>query len=129
MKKLRQARDLVRRIEFKLSRLRKHGYRYKDTGSAGGGIYINAKKRVVIKASFLLAKKKPRNSIPTVFLWDEKRRVNYGKRYGRIVIQPLANTRNSKLAFIRLWDRGVRGEDFKESNVAFYRRKPVHIDW
>jgi len=125
MKKLKEARRLVRAMDFDLDYLQAFGYKKIYTDSASSYIYVHYKKRVVVKCPCIYDDRAPKRlRIPSLMFKRKGSSLTY-------VVQPLATRVNLPLALVRILDQGYgHGDtDVKSSNVAWYRKQPVLIDW
>ncbi len=133
MKKLLQAKRLFLSLNS-IEDLVNHGYvKTRKYNSSCNFIFINEKIGVVIKNSYISYNaKKPKCAIPTRTIKLDKF-TSY--RFSRILIQPLADTKNRAKAIasimreLKLKSRYGNNFDLHLGNVAWYRGKAVLIDW
>jgi tRNA A-37 threonylcarbamoyl transferase component Bud32 len=130
MKKLKAIRKLLFECEFKLSRLKRHGFIRRSTDSASGRIYINHKKGIVVKTPYICNRGNAsvKHKIPTLCINVPEK---YAERLGwnTVFVQPVATMKRLSEAVGLLEEMGCEHSDLKEANVGWYRSSPVVIDW
>ena len=89
------------------------------------GIFINKKKRIVIKNSYLDSYKPRSDVVPTLNL----RRSKHGKDCNVWLVQPLCNTECIDEEALERLDVKHSQCDVKKDNVGYYRNKLVLFDW
>ena len=129
MKKLHKIAKLVGKIYPDLSQLVKyHGFitkRVRGEHSAANKLYIHEGKKIVVKTGYIVGRR-PKYAIPTVMVRKE---FEIHNGCTPIVVQPLASLKNRELARDRLHDKYKSCESTRLSNIGWYKKKPVAIDW
>ena len=102
--------------------LKKHGFKRLNTSatrtSYSGIVFINHKKRIIVKKSYL-CDKKPVDAVPTVVIIDD-----YDTPW---VAQPVVRTvKEEEYDKPEKWRYHT---DMHYKNVGYYRNKLVAIDW
>ncbi len=132
MNQLEKTKELVLRLECKLSRLRKYGFsRIKVKESSCGSIYVNKSKGVVVKRPYLTfvgKQKVPSDAVETIVIESE-----YAPwpDLDRVFIQPLVDVSiDARIdSYIHFRDKKKNHTDLKSANCGMYKGKPVLIDW
>ena len=128
MKKLQYGAELIKKLNFDFRKLTKYGFI--NIGRFGRKIFVNKKKRLVIKESYIIGQLPPTSiCVPSLVVKKDQIYTT-----NQVIIQCLAKPNRKSVRLmtkvIEKADRiGYCWLDAFETNSGIYRNKAVIIDW